>query len=177
METQTKEEKKLTQEPRRQPLRSEDPVANFRMKQMPALGVGLEKTQGTPALSWWASSPLTPSSSPPSSTVAMEPLVRDVLFVLQGLDGSFVKFDGNSGKYVVDPRANISYANNQLLVRLSELGWLHKKILFLLNKRKTDPSPCLTGQVLPVSLPYAINHAPLQPLIFGRVLSPPSKTT
>ncbi|CAD7701696.1 unnamed protein product, partial [Ostreobium quekettii] len=58
-------------------------------------------------------------------------LVRDVLFAVQGIDGTFVKFDRLSqqgGGFVIDPGAGIDAAPAALALRLCELGWLFRKV-------------------------------------------------
>lgn len=57
-------------------------------------------------------------------------LVRDVLYVCQGLNGHHIKYrttaEGGLGAYQVDPTAGIPSPQRQLLARLCELGWLYR---------------------------------------------------
>ncbi|KAG0314037.1 Gamma-tubulin complex component 3 [Dissophora globulifera] len=55
-------------------------------------------------------------------------LLRDLIFVFQGIDGKMIKFGTESGTCSIDHSANISNSTRSLVSRLTELGWLYKKI-------------------------------------------------
>ncbi|KAG0282394.1 Gamma-tubulin complex component 3 [Linnemannia gamsii] len=55
-------------------------------------------------------------------------LLRDLMFVFQGIDGKMVKFGAESGTCTIDSSFNISHSTRGLVNRLTELGWLYKKV-------------------------------------------------
>ncbi|KAF8949032.1 Gamma-tubulin complex component 3 [Haplosporangium gracile] len=55
-------------------------------------------------------------------------LLRDLMFVFQGIDGKMVKFGSESGTCTIDPSFSITHSTRGLVNRLTELGWLYKKV-------------------------------------------------
>lgn len=57
-------------------------------------------------------------------------LVRDVLYVCQGIDGKHIRYSataaGGMGSYTLDPSIGLPTAEQQLLLQLCELGWLFR---------------------------------------------------
>ena len=57
-------------------------------------------------------------------------LVRDVLYVCQGIDGKYIRYSptaaGGLGGYALDPSTGLPAAQQQLLLQLCELGWLFR---------------------------------------------------
>jgi len=60
--------------------------------------------------------------------VSESSLVKDVLFVCQGIDGRTVRFDPQLDGYVVDPHVSVPKAPRALLQRLCESGWLFRRL-------------------------------------------------
>ncbi|XP_057350634.1 gamma-tubulin complex component 3 isoform X5 [Manis pentadactyla] len=81
-------------------------------------------------------------------------LVRDVLYVFQGIDGRNIKMSPTENCYKVEgkvqqlnlPRANLNKSLRDTTVRLAELGWLHNKIRKYTDQRSLDRSFGLVGQ-------------------------------
>uniref|UniRef100_A0A2K5YDF4 Tubulin gamma complex component 3 n=1 Tax=Mandrillus leucophaeus TaxID=9568 RepID=A0A2K5YDF4_MANLE len=74
-------------------------------------------------------------------------LVRDILYVFQGIDGKNIKMNNTENCYKVEGKANLSRSLRDTAVRLSELGWLHNKIRRYTDQRSLDRSFGLVGQV------------------------------
>ena len=55
-------------------------------------------------------------------------LIRDVLFVSQGIDGKFVKFFPVQDKYCIDPQYVVSPQARELTTNLCEIGWMYRKV-------------------------------------------------
>jgi gamma-tubulin complex component 3 len=55
-------------------------------------------------------------------------LVRDVLFVAQGIDGKYVKFFPSEDKYSIDPQYVVSPQAQELTTNLCEIGWLYRRM-------------------------------------------------
>lgn len=73
-------------------------------------------------------------------------LVRDVLYVFQGIDGKHVRMSGPEDGYRVEAKASLSRSLRDTALRLSELGWLHNKIRRYADQRGLDRSFGLVGQ-------------------------------
>jgi gamma-tubulin complex component 3 len=55
-------------------------------------------------------------------------LVRDVIFVCQGINGRYIRYDAAAEGYVIDPSVGIPRAARQLAQRLCEAGWLFRRL-------------------------------------------------
>nr|XP_031532028.1 gamma-tubulin complex component 3 [Vicugna pacos] len=73
-------------------------------------------------------------------------LVRDVLYVFQGIDGRYVKMSSTDNCYKVEGKANLNKSLRDTTVRLAELGWLHNKVRKYTDQRSLDRSFGLVGQ-------------------------------
>ncbi|XP_055985774.1 gamma-tubulin complex component 3 isoform X2 [Sorex fumeus] len=73
-------------------------------------------------------------------------LVRDILYVFQGIDGKHVKMSSSEDGYRVEGKATLSKSLRDTTVRLAELGWLHNKVRRYTDQRGLDRSFGLVGQ-------------------------------
>ncbi|KAM4859980.1 LOW QUALITY PROTEIN: gamma-tubulin complex component 3 [Thomomys bottae] len=73
-------------------------------------------------------------------------LVRDLLYVFQGIDGKHIKMSSTEDGYKVEGKANLNKSVRDTAIRLSELGWLHNKIRKYTDQRSLDRSFGLVGQ-------------------------------
>ncbi|XP_019500377.1 PREDICTED: gamma-tubulin complex component 3 isoform X2 [Hipposideros armiger] len=73
-------------------------------------------------------------------------LIRDILYVFQGIDGRNIKMDNTENCYKVEGKANLNKSLRDTAARLSELGWLHNKIRKYTDQRSLDRSFGLVGQ-------------------------------
>lgn len=73
-------------------------------------------------------------------------LVRDILYVFQGIDGKNIKMSSTENCYKVEGKANLNRSLRDTAVRLAELGWLHNKIRKYTDQRSLDRSFGLVGQ-------------------------------
>ncbi|XP_021094962.1 gamma-tubulin complex component 3 isoform X2 [Heterocephalus glaber] len=73
-------------------------------------------------------------------------LVRDILYVFQGIDGKNIKMNSTENCYKVEEKANLNKSLRDTAVRLAELGWLHNKIRKYTDQRSLDRSFGLVGQ-------------------------------
>ncbi|KAK2491759.1 hypothetical protein MC885_000241 [Smutsia gigantea] len=73
-------------------------------------------------------------------------LVRDILYVFQGIDGRHIKMSNTENCYKVEGKANLNKSLRDTTVRLAELGWLHNKIRKYTDQRSLDRSFGLVGQ-------------------------------
>jgi hypothetical protein len=73
-------------------------------------------------------------------------LIRDLLFVFQGIDGRYIKFDHKTDGYTLAERISLPASTKTLVTQLSELGWLYRKICSFISRQGSDPSLGLVGQ-------------------------------
>jgi gamma-tubulin complex component 3 len=55
-------------------------------------------------------------------------VVRELLFVFQGIDGQYIKFSALDDAFVLSPAVTVSPSTMKLIQELCELGWLYKKV-------------------------------------------------
>lgn len=73
-------------------------------------------------------------------------LVRDILYVFQGIDGKFIKMSGQDNCYKIDAKLVLSKSLRDTSSRLAELGWLHNKVRKYTDARSLDRAFGLVGQ-------------------------------
>ncbi|KAL1920763.1 uncharacterized protein VTP21DRAFT_11398 [Calcarisporiella thermophila] len=73
-------------------------------------------------------------------------LLRDIIFVLQGIGGRYVQFDGKNDMFVIHPMARIPYPMQCLIDKLAEMGQLFKSIKEFVDFHIDDTSIGLMGQ-------------------------------
>ncbi|CAB4494657.1 unnamed protein product [Rhizophagus irregularis] len=78
--------------------------------------------------------------------VSEEMLLRDIVFIFQGINGQFIKYNEESLSYIIDPKLDINRTTRDLLHRLTELGWLYKRVNEFVSLNVNDPSIGLVGQ-------------------------------
>ncbi|XP_013415922.1 gamma-tubulin complex component 3 homolog [Lingula anatina] len=73
-------------------------------------------------------------------------LLREMVYVLQGIDGQLIKWDINNAGYRIDDKAGIARAVRQKVTKLAECGWLYTKIRKYADARSSDKAFGLVGQ-------------------------------
>ena len=74
-------------------------------------------------------------------------ILRDLLYVFQGIDGRFLKFDARSDAYLLDSHVVLPRPTVEITNKLSELGWLYFKIQKQLQAKENLKNLGLVGQV------------------------------
>uniref|UniRef100_A0A8C6VV51 Tubulin gamma complex component 3 n=2 Tax=Nothobranchius TaxID=28779 RepID=A0A8C6VV51_NOTFU len=74
-------------------------------------------------------------------------LVRDILYVFQGIDGKFIKMNAQENGYKMDSKVVLCRSLRDTSSRLAELGWLHNKVRKYTDARSLDRAFGLVGQV------------------------------
>ncbi|CAG8620802.1 16217_t:CDS:10, partial [Racocetra persica] len=72
-------------------------------------------------------------------------LLRDIVFIFQGIDGQYIKYD-KSSSYIIDSKTEITRSPRSLLHQLSELGWLYRRVNDFVYTNVNDTSIGLVGQ-------------------------------
>ncbi|XP_035006256.1 gamma-tubulin complex component 3 isoform X1 [Hippoglossus stenolepis] len=73
-------------------------------------------------------------------------LVRDILYVFQGIDGKFIKLSAQENCYKIDSKVVLHKSLRDTCSRLAELGWLHNKVMKFTDARSVDRAFGLVGQ-------------------------------
>lgn len=99
---------------------------------------------GPPALSSRVGRPR--RDGDPAGEVSEAALVRDILYVFQGIDGKFIKMNVQENCYKIDSKVVLCKSLRDTSSRLAELGWLHNKIRKYTDARSLDRAFGLVGQ-------------------------------
>ncbi|KAF4075193.1 hypothetical protein AMELA_G00231750 [Ameiurus melas] len=87
-----------------------------------------------------------------SAEISEAALVRDILYVFQGIDGKFIKFCTPENCYKIDSKVPMCKSLRDTSSRLAELGWLHNKVRKYTDSRSLDRAFGLVGQSFCASL-------------------------
>ena len=63
-----------------------------------------------------------------ASEISDSVLLRDLVFVIQGIDGRYVKYSQRADGFVADADAGVPRATRHLIHKLGELGWLFNRV-------------------------------------------------
>ncbi|KAK7069968.1 Gamma-tubulin complex component 3, partial [Halocaridina rubra] len=69
-----------------------------------------------------------PSKLGASEEITEKELIREVLFIFQGVDGKIIKLDCSKDGYTIDPKIRLSQTQNEVLMKLVGVGWLYKRV-------------------------------------------------
>ncbi|XP_053471413.1 gamma-tubulin complex component 3 isoform X1 [Ictalurus furcatus] len=87
-----------------------------------------------------------------SAEISEAALVRDILYVFQGIDGKFIKMCTPENCYKIDSKVPMCKSLRDTSSRLAELGWLHNKVRKYTDSRSLDRAFGLVGQSFCASL-------------------------
>ncbi|XP_041935624.1 gamma-tubulin complex component 3 [Alosa sapidissima] len=87
-----------------------------------------------------------------SAEIGEVALVRDILYVFQGIDGKFIKMSAPENCYKIDTKVPLCKSLRDISSRLAELGWLHNKVRKYTDSRALDRAFGLVGQSFCASL-------------------------
>ena len=73
-------------------------------------------------------------------------LLRDILFVFQGIEGRLVKYDTGMDAYRISSDYGVPLPVRDLVSKLAELGWLCRRVRKYLDARAGDKALGLVGQ-------------------------------
>ena len=93
----------------------------------------------------------------PACAIAEEELVRDLLFVLQSIDGAHIKWDAARDSYALPRGAVLPPGARQLVGRLSELGWLFRQVSAYVHAAESGTTE--RGVAPQALVPQAFRHA------------------
>jgi gamma-tubulin complex component 3 len=82
-------------------------------------------------------------------------LLRDLIFVFQGIDGQYIKSDSTTNGYTVLD-VGLSAPTKELVYKLSEIGWLYNQVRGYINKNIDTPSIGLVAQSFCAALQHEL---------------------
>lgn len=74
-------------------------------------------------------------------------LLRDLIYIFQGIDGQYVTFDSANNEYILDPQVSVPKPTQDLVYRVAELGWLYRHVQSFIDTNVDQLSMGLVGQV------------------------------
>ena len=102
-------------------------------------------------------------------------LVRDVLFVAQGIDGKFVKFSASEDRYRVADEYVVSAQARELVANLCEVGWLYRRLQGLAEAHEagdgTDPKGSTQQAFFSAVRGHLAHYYRMLALVESRVMS------
>lgn len=63
-----------------------------------------------------------------SYEVSEATLLREIIYIFQGIEGKIIKLDQSNDAYRIDSKVGVPRAVRDLVNKLTELGWLYRKI-------------------------------------------------
>lgn len=90
-------------------------------------------------------------------------LVREVLHNCQGIDGKYIWYqddgpDGSLGHFACGPDADISFTQQQLISKITELGWLLRKVKELTVSREKSMRSIVQEALIAAALKELNNY-------------------
>ena len=83
-----------------------------------------------------------------SFSMSQQLLLRDVIFAFQGIDGKYIRYSKSEGAYSIDPKIGIPTPVRVLLMKLSHMGHLFRKVNEIINKSIPRKDLGIVGQSL-----------------------------
>ncbi|KAJ4455008.1 putative gamma-tubulin complex component 3 [Paratrimastix pyriformis] len=75
-------------------------------------------------------------------------LIRDVLFAMQGIEGSYIRYDTQARAYTIDPTVGIAEPTRRALQRLVQVGCFYRWLRDYVRTRLDAPGISLVEQAL-----------------------------
>ncbi|KAL7749198.1 Microtubule-nucleating Tub4p (gamma-tubulin) complex component [Sorochytrium milnesiophthora] len=73
-------------------------------------------------------------------------LLRDLMYVFQGIDGKFIRYSTHTSTYRLDATILVPQSVRDLVEKLAELGWMYRRLSQFLNEKANDAAFGLVGQ-------------------------------
>ncbi|CAL4086382.1 unnamed protein product, partial [Meganyctiphanes norvegica] len=73
-----------------------------------------------------------------TSGVPEETLVKEVLYIFQGIEGKMIKYDESKNMYRIDQKVYLSSSKRTLLLKLAEVGWLYNKVQYFCDANSSS---------------------------------------
>lgn len=73
-------------------------------------------------------------------------LLKDIIYTFQGIDGHFIKYNQTLDSFAVVPDVGVPHSMRNLVCRITELGWLYRRICLYLKATLDSPAVGLVEQ-------------------------------
>ncbi|CAO3613996.1 unnamed protein product [Mucor hiemalis] len=90
--------------------------------------------------------------------VSESDLLRDLIFVFQGIDGQFIKFDKISNDFALVRGISVSKPMEDMVFKLVDIGWLYIKIRSFIQQNIDNSNIGLVGQSLCAALQHELTE-------------------
>lgn len=85
-------------------------------------------------------------------------LLRDLIFIFQGIDGQYIKFNQSINDYGFIPGVSVSIPMQEMVFKLADIGWLYIKIRDFIKQNVDNPTIGLVGQSLCAALQHELTQ-------------------
>ena len=81
------------------------------------------------------------------SEVSEAVLLRDIIFVFQGIEGEVLRYDIKQEAYRIDEKVSVAPSVRELCHKLAELGWIYRRVRNFIDSKSRDKNLGLVCQV------------------------------
>lgn len=67
-------------------------------------------------------------------------LLRDLIFLFQGIDGQYIRYDPSINDHIIMPTVEITKSTKEMVFKLAEIGWLYMKVRTFVKDSMNSPS-------------------------------------
>ncbi|KAI9275027.1 Spc98 family-domain-containing protein [Helicostylum pulchrum] len=85
-------------------------------------------------------------------------LLRDLIFIFQGIDGQYIKFNPELNDYSLISGISVSKPMEEMVFKLADIGWLYIKIRKFIQLNVDNPNIGLVGQSLCAALQHELTE-------------------
>ncbi|CEP14067.1 hypothetical protein [Parasitella parasitica] len=85
-------------------------------------------------------------------------LLRDLIFLFQGIDGQYIRFDSDLNDHVFTPGIEVSRSTENMVFKLADIGWLYIKVRNFVKDNMDSPTIGLVGQSLCAALQHELTE-------------------
>lgn len=93
-----------------------------------------------------------------SAYVSESDLLRDLIFIFQGIDGQYIKFNPDLNDYSLANGISVSKPMEEMVFKLAEMGWIYIKIRNFIRLNVDNPNIGLVGQSLCAALQHELTE-------------------
>lgn len=90
--------------------------------------------------------------------VSESDLLRDLIFIFQGIDGQYIKFNPELNDYSLVAGVSVSKPMEEMVFKLADIGWLYIKIRNFIKLNVDNANIGLVGQSLCAALQHELTE-------------------
>lgn len=85
-------------------------------------------------------------------------LLRDLIFLFQGIDGQYIRYDTELNDHVFIPGIEVSRSTENMVFKLADIGWLYTKVRNFVKDNVDSSTIGLVGQSLCAALQHELTE-------------------